>query len=157
MLAPCKCKEHIYINIVLADVSRNNNYNLIGGFMMESNTEQIGIRTTLASKLQFESVEGATSGEKLQRLLDTYIGVENTPMGQIIENSVELLEMLKINLSKLEETVNPTEENENEVQKLISENEELKKELEMIKGKYHSLNREYSNLILKVELKGIKL
>lgn len=124
---------------------------------MESNDEQIGIRTTLANKLQFESVEGATSGEKLQRLLDTYKGVENAVGGDIVENSVELLEMLKINLSKLEETVNPTEENEDEVQKLISENEELKNELELIKGKYHNLNKEYSNLILNIELKGIKL
>lgn len=124
---------------------------------MDSNNEQIGIRTTLANKIQFEAVEGSTSHEKLQRLLSTYIGVKNAPTGQIIENSVELLEMLKINLSKLEETVNPTEENEDEVQKLISENEELKNELELIKGKYHNLNKEYSNLILKIELKGIKL
>lgn len=124
---------------------------------MGNNAEQIGIRTTLADKMRFEAVEGSTSHEKLQRLLDVYIGVKNAPTGQIIENSVELLEMLKINLSKIEETVNPTEENEDEVQKLISENEELKNELELIKGKYHNLNKEYSNLILKIELKGIKL
>ena len=149
--------EHIDINIVLADVSNNAKNNLRGGFSMGNNVEQIGIRTTLADKMRFEAVEGTTSHEKLQRLLDTYIGVKNAPTGQIIENSVELLEMLKINLSKIEELVNPTEENENEVQNLISENEELKKELEMIKGKYHDLNQEYSNLILKLELKGIKI
>lgn len=118
---------------------------------------QISIRCSEKMKCDFEAVEGSKNGDKLQRLLDTYIGVKNAPTGQIAENSVELLEMLKINLSKLEETVNHTEENEDEVQKLISENEELKNELELIKGKYHNLNKEYSNLILKIELKGIKL
>ena len=155
MLAPCKCNEHIDINIVLADVSNNAKNNLRGGFSMGNNIEQIGIRTTLADKMRFEAVEGTTSHEKLQRLLDTYIGVKNAPTGQIIENSIELLDMLKINLSKIEELVTPSEENLEE--QLRVENKELKKELELIKGKYHQLNKEYSNLILRLELKGIKI
>ena len=122
---------------------------------MGNNIEQIGIRTTLADKMRFEAVEGTTSHEKLQRLLDTYIGVKNAPTGQIIENSIELLDMLKINLSKIEELVTPSEENLEE--QLRVENKELKKELELIKGKYHQLNKEYSNLILRLELKGIKI
>lgn len=147
--------EHIDINIVLADVSNNAKNNLRGGFSMGNNIEQIGIRTTLADKMRFEAVEGTTSHEKLQRLLDTYIGVKNAPTGQIIENSIELLDMLKINLSKIEELVTPSEENLEE--QLRVENKELKKELELIKGKYHQLNKEYSNLILRLELKGIKI
>ena len=147
--------EHIDINIVLADVSNNAKNNLRGGFSMGNNVEQIGIRTTLADKMRFEAVEGTTSHEKLQRLLDTYIGVKNAPTGQIIENSIELLDMLKINLSKIEELVTPSEENLEE--QLRVENKELKKELELIKGKYHQLNKEYSNLILRLELKGIKI
>lgn len=118
---------------------------------------QISIRCSEKMKCDFEAVEGSKNGDKLQRLLSTYKGVENAVGGDIVENSIGLLELLKINLSKIEEIVNPTEENENEVQKLISENEELKKELEMIKGKYHNLNKEYSNLILRLELKGIKI
>ena len=147
--------EHIDINIVLADVSNNAKNNLRGGFSMGNNVEQIGIRTTLADKMRFEAVEGTTSHEKLQRLLDTYIGVKNAPTGQIIENSIELLDMLKINLSKIEELVTPSEENLEE--QLRVENKELKKELELIKGKYHQLNKEYSNLILRLELKSIKI
>ena len=122
---------------------------------MGNNAEQIGIRTTLADKMRFEAVEGSTSNEKLQRLLDTYIGVKNAVGGDIVENSVELLEMLKINLSKIEELVTPSEENLEE--QLRVENKELKKELELIKGKYHQLNKEYRNLILRLELKGIKI
>lgn len=123
---------------------------------MENNNEQIGIRTTKADKLRFEAVEGSTSHEKLQRLLDTYIGVKNASTGQIIQNSVELLEMLKINLSQIEEIVKP-EEKDAEINRLKLESEDLKKEIGLVKGKYHDLNREYSDLVLKVELKGIKL
>lgn len=123
---------------------------------MENNNEQIGIRTTKADKIRFEAVEGSTSAEKLQRLLDTYIGVKNASTGQIVANSVELLEMLKINLSKIEEIVKP-EEKDAEIDRLKLKNEDLKKEIELVKGKYHDLNREYSDLVLKMELKGIKL
>ncbi|HBF6599542.1 TPA: hypothetical protein KO442_003755 [Clostridioides difficile] len=123
---------------------------------MENNNEQIGIRTTKADKLRFEAVEGSTSHEKLQRLLDTYIGVKNASTGQIIRNSVELLEMLKINLSQIEEIVKP-EEKDAEINRLKLESEDLKKEIGLVKGKYHDLNREYSDLVLKMELKGIKL
>lgn len=147
--------EHIDINIVLADVSDNIKNNLIGGFLVESNTEQIGIRTTLASKLQFESVEGATSSEKLNNLLEAYISLKNATRGNIIDQSKELLDRLKINLVALEKTGKPTEENMEE--KLRIENEELKKELELLRGKYHDLNKEYSDLFLRIELKGIKL
>lgn len=122
---------------------------------MESNTEQIGIRTTLASKLQFESVEGATSSEKLNNLLEAYISLKNATRGNIIDQSKELLDRLKINLVALEKTGKPTEENMEE--KLRIENEELKKELELLRGKYHDLNKEYSDLFLRIELKGIKL
>lgn len=123
--------------------------------MMESNTEQIGIRTTLANKMQFESVEGATSGEKLQRLLEVYISLRNAPQSDIIDQSKELLDMLKVNLVALEKTVN--QDKENEINKLKIENEELKKEVEFLKGKYNQLNKEYSDLFLRIELKGIKL
>ena len=139
----------------LANVSTSNKYNLLGGFSMENNTEQIGIRTTKATKVQFEAVGGSTSGEKLQRLLDVYISVKNLPEGQIIENSIELLDMLKVNLASIEKIVRPT--CENKIDKLRAENETLKKELELIKGKYGQLNNEYSKLIMKMELQGIKL
>lgn len=146
--------EHIDINIVLADVSDNVKNNLIGGFLVETNNEQIGIRTTLANKMRFESVEGVTSSEKLNNLLEAYISLRNAPQGDIVANSKELLDMLKINLVALEKAIEPTENME---EKLRIENEELKKELELIKGKYHNLNKEYGELILKIELKGIKL
>lgn len=123
---------------------------------MESNNEQIGIRTTLANKMRFESVEGATSSEKLNNLLEAYISLRNAPQGDIVANSKELLDMLKINLVALEKAIEPINY-ETEITDLKSENQQLKEELNLIKGKYHSLNREYSNLILKVELKGIKL
>ena len=122
---------------------------------MESNNEQIGIRTTLANKMRFESVEGATSAEKLNNLLEAYVSLKNAVGGDIIDQSKELLDMLKVNLASLEKTVNQDKENMEE--KLKSENEQLKNELELIRGKYHQLNKEYSNLILKIELKGIKL
>lgn len=121
---------------------------------METNNEQIGIRTTLANKMRFESVEGVTSSEKLNNLLEAYISLRNAPQGDIVANSKELLDMLKINLVALEKAIEPTENME---EKLRIENEELKKELELIKGKYHNLNKEYGELILKIELKGIKL
>lgn len=125
---------------------------------MELNTEQIGIRTTKAIKMQFEAVEGSTSGEKLNNLLETYISLKNAPQGDIVANSIELLDMLKVNLAKLEKVVKPEEEEEqNETQKVANENEKLRNELELIKGKYNQLNKEYGNLILKLELKGIKL
>lgn len=147
--------EHRDINIVLADVSDNAINNLIGGFLVETNNEQIGIRTTLANKMRFESVEGATSSEKLNNLLEAYVSLKNAVGGDIIDQSKELLDMLKVNLASLEKTANQDKENMEE--KLKSENEQLKNELELIRGKYHQLNKEYSNLILKIELKGIKL
>lgn len=123
---------------------------------MELNTEQIGIRTTKADKFRFEAVEGATSGEKLNNLLETYISLKNDPQGEIVANSIELLDMLKVNLAKLENVVKPEEVEQNETQKVANENEKLRKELELIEGKYNQLNVEYRNLILKLELKGIK-
>lgn len=116
---------------------------------------QISIRCSEKMKCDFEAVEGSKNGDKLQRLLSTYKGVKNAVGGDIVENSIGLLELLKINLSRLEELVTPSEENLEEQLKL--ENEELKEELQMIKGKYHNLNKEYSNLILRLELKGIKI
>lgn len=118
---------------------------------MELNTEQIGIRTTKADKFRFEAVEGATSHEKLNNLLEVYISLKNAPQGDIVANSIELLNMLKVNLASLEKVVKPEEEVEQ------NENEKLRKELELIEGKYNQLNVEYRNLILKLELKGIKL
>lgn len=123
---------------------------------MGNNAEQIGIRTTLASKLQFESVEGATSGEKLQRLLDTYIGVKNAVGGDIVDNSIELLTMLKTNLVTLEKAIEPSSD-ELAFNQLKNENEELREEIEFLKGKYNQLNKEYSDLVLRLELKGIRI
>lgn len=124
---------------------------------MDLNTEQIGIRTTKADKLRFESVEGSTSSEKLNSLLEAYISLKNIPQGDIVANSIELLDMLKLNLAKLEKSVEPEEDSETEVHKLINENIKLKEELDFVKGKYHQLNKEYGNLVLRMELKGIKL
>lgn len=118
---------------------------------MELNTEQIGIRTTKTIKSQFEAVEGATSNDKLKTLIEGYLRVKNALESEIIDQSVELLGMLKVNLGKLENVVNP---NDN---LLKDENEKLRKELELLNGKYDNLNKEYSSLIVKLELKGIKI
>lgn len=116
---------------------------------MENNTEQIGIRTTLATKMQWEAVEGVTSSEKLENVLSAYTDVKNAPEGQIIDQSIELLDMLKVNLAKLGKTVNPVENNE-------IENNELREKLDFQIKKYKSLMEDYQKLVLELETQKSK-
>lgn len=57
--------------------------------------------------MEFEGIEVATSHDKLNILIEGCLSLKNALEGEIIDQSVELLNILKVNLAKLENVVKP--------------------------------------------------